>query len=277
MALKLLFSKGTRETSGVSGSQAMRPMLVHIATLDASKKSEALAYARGLAESIVDAKDVCYLYVVDLGGERWLYEIHEGGGGRSLAKWALSQLETREKVSIALAGNRASVVTKHDGHIVTLLVQEHSRDNANVLSVDEPVPEGDSDVTMEHFYGPARVQRDIALSAFCVSSVVLSVAGVLGVLRSNAIDPLRLVNRYAESAEMRRTELKNLPSVQLSQAIKGLEPKAGYLSSLRFKDGKWTWAQASAPPTTALANASVPDPRPELESMRGATKKGAPK
>lgn len=271
MALRLWPGKASQIAGADLPEAFERPMLVQIATLDASKKAEALAYARGLADAIVEAKDVCYLHVEDLGGERWLCEIHEGGAGRSIASWVRSELDQHERVMVPLAAGRTAIVTSHDGHVVTLLVPE----GGEVGDGECATPVGDSKVTMQHFYGPARLQRSIALTAFCVSSVVLCFAGVLSVLRSNAIDPVRLYDRYATSTEIRRTDLKNLPSIQLAQAAKGLDPQAGYLTYLRFKDGKWTWAQASASAGNAFP--PVPLPRPDLAPLPALVQKGARK
>lgn len=269
MALRLRPGKGSQEAGADLPEAFERPMLVQIATLEASKRAEAMAYARGLAEAIVEAKDACFLHVEDLGGERWLCEIHEGGAGRSIAGWVRSELDQHEKVMVPLAAGRTAIVTSHDGHVVTLLVPE----GGEVAEGASATPVGDAKVTMQHFYGPARVQRGIALTAFCVSGVVLCFAGVLSVLRSNAIDPARLFDRYATSTEIRRTDIKNLPSIQLAQAAKGLDPHAGYLTYLRFKEGKWTWAQASA----ESASQALPSPRTDLAPLPALVQKGGRK
>mgnify|MGYP007002706517 CR=1 FL=1 len=71
-------------------------MLLILGSLESDSRKDVIAYARGLAESQVIAKEACFIDAVKRNG-RWLYEIHEGGPGRSVAQWVTSMLESNPR------------------------------------------------------------------------------------------------------------------------------------------------------------------------------------
>ncbi|MBV7542134.1 hypothetical protein [Acidovorax sp. sic0104] len=263
MLLKLLRSKSAQGETAMDGFDLHAftdeaPMLCMLGSLVATKKSDALAYARGQVEDLVTAKDACHLQVVKGAEDRWYYEIHEGGLGRALLPWALDQLtrNPKAKLELPLAGNRLATVSTYEDEVVTVI---SSREDAHGgLSVQEL--EGfQLGEMLPSFYGTAAMQRNMAVSAFCMSLVFLLVSGLFAFLKSNAINPKEFTEAYSSANPGNRTEMINLPSFQLDIAAKSLSAGSGYLSYLKYAAGRWTWAQASSEDDLKELRAIEPD------------------
>ena len=102
----------------LEGFDATPPLLLIFGSLDAGSRKDVLAYARGLAESQVVAKDACFVDASRVDG-RWLFEVHEGGPGRALVPWIADALsaDPASKVLVPLSGERVVSVSNIGGEI----------------------------------------------------------------------------------------------------------------------------------------------------------------
>jgi len=242
--------KNDSSISDVETFLAHPPLLLIVGSLDAGSRKDVLAYARGLAESQVVAKDACFVDAIKLEG-RWLYEVHEGGPGRSLARWISHQLEASPgtKVAIPLAGDRVASVSSVSGDLVTIIYPSDERRSEEASDEVQAMAFG---ARLSPFFGSASALRNVSAVIFGVSALIFLVAGLTFFVRANAIDIGRIAGRVASSGTGFRTDIAALPSVQLGLAAKDIKTSSGYLSYIKLDKGKWTWAQVSAGPNTGM-------------------------
>lgn len=222
------------------------PMLLIVGSLDAASRSDVLAYARGLADSQVIAKDVCYVGATQLEG-RWIYEVHEGGTGRSVVEWASKQLasDVRARINIPLTGDRVASIGSSGDEIVTII---HPPNPEKFQAATLAAQSMELGAQVQALYGSAIALRNAAVAIFALSAVAFFLSGAMLFFRANAIDVGRFVSKFAASNPSLRTDFTNLPSYQLDLAAKNLRATTGYLAYLKFESGKWTWAQATTAP-----------------------------
>lgn len=238
-----------REQRGAdaSGAQAFLsdpPMLLIVGSLDAGSRADVLAYARGLAESQVIAKDACFVDAIKLDG-RWLYEVHEGGVGRSVVRWVANMLSNNpgSKVNLPLAGERVASIGEVGGELVTIVYPPSEEKYRSALSGSLEMEPG---AQLAPFYGSAAPLRNAAAGLFAVSVLLFLISGTALFLRANAMDVERFAGRFAASNQGMRTDLTNLPSVQLDIAAKKIKANSGYLSYLKLEKGRWSSAQSTS-------------------------------
>lgn len=224
---------------------AEAPIVCLVGSLIATKKADALAYARGQVESLLIAKDVSRLNVLKGTDGRWYYEIHEGGLGRSVLPWVIKSMEInpKAKIELPLAGCRTAIITQYDDEIVTVIAPP---DEKRYEAAIQGVADFQLGEMLPEFYGTAVLQRNAAVAVFCVSLVFLLVSGILAFIKGNVIDPEGFTSAFAAANPSKRTETGQLPSFQLDLAVKNITMKSGYLSYLKLENGRWTWAQATA-------------------------------
>ncbi len=252
----MTLAKGGRgNASEMVGDEAFRgnpPLLLIVGSLDAGSRKDVIAYARGLAESQVVAKDACFVDACKVDG-KWLYEVHEGGPGRALLPWILQTLagDPGAKVNVPIAGERVVSVSSVGGELVGIVYPPDGGRHRDAQESSPPLELGPS---LAPYFGSAAPLRNAAAALFVVCALLFLGAGAAFYIRGNAMDVSRFAGRFAASKPEARTDVKNLPSLQLHAAAQSLKTSSGYLSYLRFEKGRWTWAQASG------GQASVPVP-----------------
>lgn len=91
-----------------------------------TSKSDAHAYVRGLLESSCKARENSW-YGLVMDGERWIYEIHEGGEGLSLLPGILAaHKEGRPNPVFRLSNNKLVEVSPAGDEIFGLVMPEES-------------------------------------------------------------------------------------------------------------------------------------------------------
>ncbi len=239
-------AKEARGGAAEIGGEAFRgdpPLLLIVGSLDAGSRKDVIAYARGLAESQVVAKDACFVDACKVDG-KWLYEVHEGGPGRALLPWIARTLagELDAKVNVPIAGERVVSVSSVGGELVGIVYPPDAERHEDALEGCQALELG---APLAPYFGSAAPLRNAAAALFVVSSLLFLGAGAAFYHRGNAMDVARFAGRFAAAKPEARTDVKNLPSLQLHLAAQSLKTNSGYLSYLRFEKGRWTWAQAS--------------------------------
>lgn len=220
------------------------PMLLILGSLESDSRKDVIAYARGLAESQVIAKEACFIDAVKRNG-RWLYEIHEGGPGRSVAQWVTSMLESnpRSKVSLPLTGARFASISEVGGELVTVIYPPSEEKHQAAMEEARGIEFGPA---LAPFYGSGIPLRNAAAGLLALSAFIFLVSGAALFLRGNAIDVGRFAARFSAVNPSMRTDYSNLPSVQLAIAVNNIKVNSGYLSYLKYENGKWHSAQTTA-------------------------------
>lgn len=150
-------------------------MLLVVGAMDAESHADVLAYARGLAESQVIAKDACFIDVVSHNGRK-IFEVQEGGLGRSITAWALQLLETEPgaRVDVPLTEFRVASIRQTGTDLITVI---HPPDEIRHAKAAEGIGSLFLGKPLAPFYGTARAIRSAMTALLVTSAVVFSVAG----------------------------------------------------------------------------------------------------
>ena len=220
------------------------PMLLILGSLEAEHRKDVLAYARGLVEGQVIAKDACFVDAIKHNG-RWIFEVHEGGAGLSLAGWVVQEFakDPSIRLSMPLTADRTAVISQVDQELVTIIYPPNEDKHREALQQALAITPGK---LLAPYYGSAASLRTAAASIFGVSALAFLLSGSLWFVRANAIDVERFAAKFSSANSSLRTTTENLPSFQLSKATKSLNSQGGYLSYLKLEKGKWSWATATA-------------------------------
>lgn len=242
---KILFKKKEdTEKSDLEVFLDNLPMLVILGSMDASSRSDVIAYARGIAESQVIAKEACFLDANKQDG-RFIFEIHEGGAGFSIATWVAKIISDTPdaRINVPLTGGRVANVSQSGGDVVTIIhppdEDRHAKAVAEISSFFYGRP-------LAPFYESAESVKNAAAFVFCVSAVVFTISGASLFINSNAISVEKFTDRFAVTNIATRTDVKNLPAKQLDLAMENLKSNSGYLSYLKLENKRWTWAQSTS-------------------------------
>lgn len=116
------------------------PIFLMVGSVSGVSRKDATAYARGLAEANVISPVLGRIHVLeDKARNRWVYEVHEGGGEFSIAEKVLARLDAGERVLIELANNYYLSVEDTGGEIFSL-VHQPSADPLAAAAVGAPGP-----------------------------------------------------------------------------------------------------------------------------------------
>lgn len=219
-------------------------MLVIVGSLDAGSRADVLAYARGLAESQVIAKDACFIDVLKTDG-RWIFEIQEGGAGRSIARWINDTLvkEPDDRINIPLTSDRVATVSCLAGDLVTIVHPPSGERHASAMEFMDGIELGPK---LTPFYGTGSLVKKSASTIFCISALFFVASAIALYFHSNAVDIGRFADRFSAANPSTRTTIENLPSTQLGLALKKIKSNSGYLTYLKLDKGVWSWAQTTA-------------------------------
>lgn len=226
---------------------AHQPLMLIVGSMEADSRSDVLAYARGIAESQVIAKEACFVDAFKDAG-RWIFEIHEGGPGKSIGKWVVDALSANpgSRVSLPLSANRVATVNETSGEIVTIIHPPSEEKHARAADAVASLQLGKD---LKPLLGTAEEWKITSMALLGLSTLLFVMGGAALFLKAHAVDIERFSARFASANPSSRTDIKNLPIVQLDNAVKGFSATAGYLSFLKLEKGRWTWAQATAAAT----------------------------
>lgn len=118
------------------------PISLTVGSLEGFSRKDALAYVRGLAERgvVVVAETVTYIGVTeDRANNRFFYEIHEGGPGKSIYEKLTLALQERSQVRLALANGRSVIIEDHHG-VVHSLIAPRAEESLELSGEDEEAP-----------------------------------------------------------------------------------------------------------------------------------------
>lgn len=175
------------------------PLFLQVGSVSGCTYKDALAYARSLADGMFPSPESVKFYILeDKVRDRFIYELHEGGPGLSIAEKVIQALSAGESVHIELAnGYQASIEEAH-GEVFTLRYPPVSEqllpgsgelegyiDRAHVM----PITAFTGVKKLKSLESDQSILRPIGLSLLGFSTVALLIGGGLWVaLKSQVLD-----------------------------------------------------------------------------------------
>lgn len=225
------------------------PIFLLMGSLTGCSYKDAVAYARGLAETYVIAPQLGRFRVQeDKVNGRFIYEVQEGGPGLSVIDGALAQLAAGQPVRIALANGGSASVEEAHGEVLSLIYPPGS-DVENKLALEyQEQPVQDTAVDIEVFCGAVKLEEVFPEQRVLThaGSLSLFLAGVLfmltgaaytvvqsGVFDADALLTLTKAGYVAESSDN--------PVWHLEKARSAAAKESKVLSALKKSPKGWSW------------------------------------
>ncbi|KVP16987.1 hypothetical protein [Burkholderia ubonensis] len=226
------------------------PIFIMLGSLTDCTMKDAVAYARGLAETYITAPEIARIRVFDdhMHG-RIVYELQEGGPGRSVIEKVLEQLDADQKVRIQLTNGAQAVIEETHGEVFSLIYPA-----ADEIIRPEQLPglETEDEVgqlwKIEDLCGDEEMKElfpqnkklvhiggailGVALSAFMLSGAAYTV------LRSGMLDGDALLSQTKAGM---LTDTVDNPAWQLDKARIAAEKDGQALRALKKGPGGWSW------------------------------------
>lgn len=121
--------KVTPVSPALPPEEAGDPLVLILGSLTDCTLKDAVAYARGLAESYITAPELARIRVFeDVAAGRYVYEIHEGGPGFSIADMVLTECAAGNKVRVHLANGAHAHIEEVHGELISLIYPAGSAD-----------------------------------------------------------------------------------------------------------------------------------------------------
>lgn len=193
-------------------------MRLLIGTIEDEDKALAVAHARSLAEGLFDAPQAAWLHL-QREGEGWLYEIHEGGDGRSLAAEILLALKGGP-VILRRGGKGVEIFRDgHTGKIDTIFLPDADEREATILAEVGRRPK------MRRLYPQGR--------GAVIAGAMVAVAGLAAMA---AVVATEIARPTVEQVAVTATPAAMTPLAQ----EKLLQPPDGqYIARLYYEAGRW--------------------------------------
>ena len=224
------------------------PLTLILGTVPVSSKKDVIAYARGIAESQLIAKESSYIDAIKVDG-RWIYEIHEGGAAYSLARWVVSQLgfHDEESIAVPLAGSRVAHISVVDGEIATIIYPpDENRCQETILNLLGHSELKEHKLHKLHpFYGNGKEYVKAGAALLGMSLVVLAASASIYWKNASEFSAQKIALQMASSGKPFVTKSTNIPLHQLKKAIHSIKKEDGFLAYLKFENGRWTFAEKS--------------------------------
>lgn len=148
------------------------PVFAMVGSLAGVTRKDALQFVRGLAEANVQSPALGrYCVTEDKAGDRFIYEIHEGGIEFSIAEKVVAALDAGQVVDIQLANSARLTVADSHGELYSLI---HPADDAAKVLLDEA--KADKELELETGELPKEVEhhaRSVDISTFSSSTKLL--------------------------------------------------------------------------------------------------------
>lgn len=238
------------------------PIKAALGWIEHGAKRDAVEFARGYAIKHFDAPNICWYSVLPLLGG-WLWEVQEGGPGRTHLPAVAKALASGADQSWFRVGNRAYSVSMRDGRpFCVLLPTEESK---VVFASDKPVltPKGPMTLVVQRGTG----YLVLGSGMFVTGAVFLAAVGSFYALSQQYVPPERTLS------------VQSLAHRAWSR-VEAIPPNL-YVESLRLEEGTDNWdiqirplkpapppSDAASPaPAAADANQTDPGPRAEVVSV----------
>jgi hypothetical protein len=246
------FSKkvGAKAADQIAPEDIGAPIFLQVGSLTDCTAKDATAYARGLAETYITSPEIARIRVFeDKGHGRFIYEIQEGGPGRSIIEPVLEQLAAGQKVRVHLVNGAQAVIEEAHSEVFSLV---YPASNEVIHATQLPGLETENDegvlwriedlcgaVEMKELYPQNKklvhiggVMLGVAISLFMLTG------GIYTVTQTGILDGDALL-RQTKAGML--TDTVDNPVWQLDKARIAAEQEGKTLGALK-KDAKgWSW------------------------------------
>ncbi|KVP75145.1 hypothetical protein WJ96_05120 [Burkholderia ubonensis] len=247
---KSKFGKTQKALAPLDPADSGAPIFIMLGSLTDCTMKDALAYARGLAETYITAPEIARIRVFDDSAHgRFVYELQEGGPGRSVIEKVLEQLDAGQKVRIHLTNGAQAVIEETHGEVFSLIypASDEIIRPEQLPGLETEVDEGQlfkledlcGDEEMRELFPQNKklvhiggVILGVALSAFMLTG------GIYTVVRSGMLDGDALL-RQAKAGML--TDTVDNPVWQLDKARMAAEKDGQSLRALKKGPGGWSW------------------------------------
>ena len=247
---KSKFSATKKAVVPVDPDDEGAPIFIMVGSLTDCTMKDAIAYARGLAETYITAPEISRIRVVnDVAHGRFIYELQEGGPGRSVIEKVLEQVNANHKVRIHLTNGAQAVIEQTHDEVFTLIypASDEIIRPEQLPGLETEVDEGQlwhieqlcGDETLDELYPQNKklvhiggAILGVALSAFMLTG------GAYTVLRSGMLDGDTLL-RQTKAGML--TDTNDNPVWQLDKARSAAEKDGLALRALKKGPGGWSW------------------------------------
>lgn len=226
------------------------PIFVMVGSLTGCTAKDAMAYARGLAETYITAPEIARIRVFeDKVGARYVYELQEGGPGRSIIEPMLEQFEAGQKVRVHLTNGAQVVIEDNLGEIFSLVYPAASE---VIPSAQLPGLETETDEgilwRIEDLCGTVELKELFPVNKKLthIGGIILGVAvslfmltgGIYTVTQTGVLDGDVLL-RQTKAGIL--TDTNDNPVWQLDKARIAAEQEEKTLGALKKGPSGWTW------------------------------------
>lgn len=228
------------------------PITITLGTVAAASRKDVLAYARGIADTQLIAKEAAFIDAFAANGQ-WVYEIHEGGAGIALGPWIMDQLDHTRKgsdISLPLTGYRTAQISTFEGEIATIIFPPDEDRFDEAFRGIERKATGHPCKSLKPYLDDGSRTKKIGQYTALFSALLFLLSVGAFFIHMNFADTSSLLAQKTINQEGFITPVQNLPSHQMDKATNSITASNGYLSYLKLENGKWVHAQAtgSAPP-----------------------------
>ena len=227
------------------------PNTVLFGYLEGVDRKDAEAYARGFARrTLATAERVWYQTESIYTG--FLYEIHDGGGGRSFLPELITALETEPAGTVLVpSGRRVFELSVRNGRPTGALLSEErslkiQRHLAQVMPAEKTGgrPYGvmiPATVPVGHvrFHAVRATKRMKRLASTASPAQLIGIGVLLSGLSLLGVGASSYMYSLRQAAVPRGTEFDRLPHRQWASVVSAAAG-AAYVTKLEFKDGQWT-------------------------------------
>jgi uncharacterized protein YlzI (FlbEa/FlbD family) len=226
------------------------PIFIMLGSLTGCSAKDAMAYARGLADTYITSPEIARIRVFeDKVGDRLIYELHEGGPGRSIIEPVLEQFEAGQKVRVHLTNGAQVVIEENLGEVFSLI---YPASNEIIQTAQLPGLETESDEgvlwRIEDLAGAAPMKELFPQNKKLthIGGVILGIAtslfmltgGIYTVTQTGVLDGDALL-RQTKAGIL--TDANDNPVWQLDKARIAAEQEGKALGALKKGPTGWTW------------------------------------
>lgn len=228
------------------------PIFLMMGSLSGCTMKDAVAYAKGMAESYVTAPELCRWRVFeDADNGRFVYEIHEGGPGFSIVEKVLEQLAQGFKVRVRLVNGAYAVIEDPNSELFSLIypAEDEVSGQSQLQGFEAIEPELETPIVpIDTLCGPVALKE-----LFPVNKKLTNIGGVIlgvgisvfiltgaayTVLRSGVLDGDALL-RQTKAGVL--ADAADNPVWQMEKARMASDKDGKSVRALKKDKGGWSW------------------------------------
>lgn len=220
------------------------PLFLMIGSLKDSQRKDVVAYTKGLAEKYTSSYENVWFHIQeDKRNERFLFEVQEGGDGRSVLRGVMEELAMASSVEIPLANQKRVIVEDINGQFHSFVTPEHELneedEQVEMKGVLRHVNTLAGDQRMTPLFATNHRLTKIGMLFFSLSLIASLFIALLHIaIESQVFDSSLLINTQIKAGE-RHMEDNPIPHFQKAKQ-EALET-GGYVTRFYKENGRWQW------------------------------------